>query len=303
MNIREATRADEPALRALEDRTPLNIGDQPLFVHHDNFFEMHEMQERTVVMLAEEAGEVIGVCAGALNPAPLAGEQRLLLYIHHERIAPEHQRRGIGGALTTAISNYWKAHESGRIDSSYWYIGAGNRQSRNFAERSGNKPWSATVMLCSVPPAADTPTRRPQRVGAGPTFDIVRLINRTHQGEELFRPYEHVDFGRRLSRSRDYGWGDIYARFDADRMVAVAGLMKGWVLDFGYENGEEKEMVSLLADLACVRPGLSILLDKRSDLFGAGGFDRDYAFPLLFYTPRIDEPPAPAILYVDPVYF
>jgi hypothetical protein len=62
MNIRQATRADNKALRDLEARTPLNIGDQQIHIERDNFFETHELQERTVVMVAEEAGEIVGVC-------------------------------------------------------------------------------------------------------------------------------------------------------------------------------------------------------------------------------------------------
>jgi GNAT superfamily N-acetyltransferase len=303
MNIRQATRSDETALRALENRTPLNIGDQPLFVHHDDFFEMHDLQERTVVMLAEDGGQIAGVCAGALNSAPLAGQERLLLYMHHERIDPEHQRKGIGGALTSAISEYWKENAPGHIDSSYWYIGAGNMQSRSFAERGGNRPWSIPLSICPIASSVDVVHGPLHPIGAGPTYDIVRLINRTHEGEYLFRPYEHVDFGRRLSLSPNYGWGDIYGHFEGGRLVATAGVLKDWVGDYGYEAGAEKAMVALLARLALVRRGLSILLDERSPLYSAMAPAPAQRFPLLFYAPRIEEPPAPSLLYVDPVYF
>jgi GNAT superfamily N-acetyltransferase len=301
VNIREARREDDAALCALEARTPLRLGDRQVFTPHETFFETHNLQDRTVVMVAEEDAEIVGVCAGALNRAPLAGEDRLLLYVHHARIAPEHQRKGIGGALSSAISGYWKEHESSTIASSYWYIAAGNTQSRNFAERSGNKPWPLSVFLCYVPAAADR--GQPRRIGAGPTFDIVRLINRTHTGEELFRPYEHVDFGQRLSRSIDYGWGDIYGRFEGDRLVAVAGVWKRTVADFGYEAGDESAMASLLKDLAAARGDLTILLDGRSPMFRALHLDKAQQFEILFYAPRIGAPTAPGVLHVDPVYF
>jgi GNAT superfamily N-acetyltransferase len=302
VNIREARREDDAALRALEARTPLNIGDQHIFTPHQSFFETHDMQSRTVVMLAEEDGEIIATCAGALNRAPLAGAERLLLYTHHARIAPEHQRKGIGGALTSAISAYWKEHEPAHIDSSYWYIAAGNAQSRSFAERGGNKPWPLSVYLCSIQ-ADPGPAAPAKRIGAGPTFDIVRLINATHKGEELFRPYEHVDFGQRLSRSADYGWGDIFGRFDGGRLVAVAGLWKQTVSDYGYEAAAEADMAALLQDLAALRGDLTILLDGRSPLLPALGLDRSRQFELLFYAPRIETPANPGVIYVDPVYF
>ena len=307
MNIRQATRADNEALCALEARTPLNIGDTPIFIERDNFFETHDLQERTVVMLAEEGSEIIGVCAGALVQAPLAGRDRLLLYTHHERIAPERQRKGVGGALTKAISDYWKDNAAGHIDSSYWYIAAGNQQSRNFAERSGNKPWPVSPVMFTLTPGAASGDK-PRQIGAGPTFDIVRLLNGTHEGKDLFRPYEQVDFGQRLSRSVEYGWGDVYGRYHGDRLAAVAGLWKGTVADYGYELGAENEMVALLRSLVAKaswpgHEGLTVFPDPDSALFA-----RLQAFPhslleLLFYAPRI-EPSAPnPALYIDPVYF
>ncbi|HEY7268928.1 MAG TPA: GNAT family N-acetyltransferase [Dehalococcoidia bacterium] len=306
MNIRIATRGDDGALRALESRTPLNLGEEKLYLHHDRFFEVHELQDRTVVMLAEEGGEVIGVCAGALVEAPLAGADRRLVYMHHERIAPERQRQGVGGALTRAITDYWKEHAGGHIDSSYWFIAARNSQSISFAERGGtSKRWPLSVYLCTIDGASGD-SRAPVRVGAGPTFDIVRLINRTHAGEALFRPYEHVDFGRRLSLSGAYGWGDIYGRFAAgtERLVAVAGTWNGFVADFGYELDAEADMAALIRSMSArSERGLSILLDGRSPLLPALAIDKESQYELLFYAPRIEVPADPPMLHADPAYF
>ncbi len=308
MNIREATRADNAALCALEARTPLNIGDSPLFIKRDNFFETHDLQERTVVMLAEEGGEIAGVCAGALHSAPLAGQERLLLYIHHERIAPEHQRKGLGGELTRSISEYWKQRDAANIDSSYYFIAVENRQSRNFAERGGNKPWPRPACMCVLSADGAPAAGVPRQIGAGPTFDIVRLINATHLGEELFKPYEHVDFGGRLSRDFSYGWGDIFGRFQGDKLVAVAGLWRGTLADYGYEPGAEGEMVALLRSLLPLTErrgyhGLMCFPDPRSQLFAALKGVPHSTTELCFYVPRVEAPAEVPAIYIDPVYF
>ncbi|HXH22953.1 MAG TPA: GNAT family N-acetyltransferase [Dehalococcoidia bacterium] len=307
MIIRQATHADNAALCALEARTPLNMDGEPFYIRPTNFFEKHDLQERSVVMVAEEAGEIIGACAGALHRAPLAGKERLLLYMNHERIAPEHQRKGIGGALTRAVAEYWKAHESEHIDSSYWYIAAGNRQSRNFAERSGNRPWPVSARMCILPPPAETPPA-PRQIGAGPIFDIVRLVNGTHLGKELFRAYEQVDFGQRLARSPSYGWGDIYGAFRDGRLVAVCGLWDGAAADYGYEPGAEPEMALLLRALAVKAAstghgGLMFCLEPDSRLWRELGLRDEDSFELLFYAPRVEPPAHSTTLYVDPVYF
>jgi GNAT superfamily N-acetyltransferase len=322
MSIRKATRQDNDALCALEARVPLDSGDSLLYIERTDFFALHRLQERNVVMVAEEDGEIIGACAGALNEAPLAGERRLLLYIHHERIAEEHQRKGIGGALTGAVAEYWKAEGVGHIDSSYWLIAEDNTKSLSYANRAG-KPWPVYGWSASL--AAGQGSSMPRQVGAGPIFDIVRLINRTHEGKDLFTPYEQVEFGKRLSRSLDYGWGDIYGRFLDGRLVAVAGVWdsgKGaasrlgdgpltrslMVADYGYEAGAEAEMAALLRDICSLadrsgrqsvrlfaEPGAG-LDEHLSDLSPAY---RRY----VFYAPRVEAPLDPAPLYVDPVLF
>jgi hypothetical protein len=324
MKIRPATREDNDLLCALERRVPLEFGDQRLFFDRSDFFAHDDMQERSVVMLAEEGGEMVGVCAGALNEAPVGGQKRLLLYIHQERIAPEHQRRGIGGALTTAISTYWKEQDVGHIDSSYWFIGRENLKSRGFAERSGNKAWPEPIWLGTFDALDGDAT--PRKVGAGPVFDIVRLINATHAGKELFAPYEQVDFGKRLSRSVDYGWGDVYGRFVDGRLVAVAGIWdsgrttafksseedpgtRSWtVADYGFERGYEQEMAKLIEELACLagrngRAGLTFFPEPGSKLYGELKSLPHEIGELLFYTPRIQPPARPAPVYLDPLIF
>lgn len=307
MNIRVATRADNEALCALEARTPLVIDGEPYFIRSSSFFDKHDLQERSVVMVAEKDGEAVGVCAGALNQAPLAGQERLLLYIHHERIAPEHQRQGIGGALTQAISAYWKEQAGANIDSSYWYIGAGNQQSRNFAARGGSVPWPVSGWMVIFDTDSGAPAQaRP--IGAGPIFDIVRLINRTHAGRELFSPYEQVDFGRRLSRSMAYGWGDVYGTLDGGRLRAAAGLWGENIADWGYEHGDESAMAKLVESLLGVarergHTSLTMFLDPSSSLYPHLAHLPQTRLEMLFYAPRIETPAAPAPLYVDPVYF
>jgi hypothetical protein len=149
---------------------------------------------------------------------------------------------------------------------------------------------------------------KPRQIGAGPTFDIVRLLNAMHIGKELFRPYEQVDFGQRLSRSVEYGWGDVYGRYQADRLVAVAGLWKGTVADYGYEPGAEDEMVALCRSLVAraSRPGhegLTLFPDPASALFARLQALPHSQLELLFYAPRIESSGVNHVVYIDPVYF
>jgi len=60
VNIREATREDNRALCNLERRTPLNLGDHSIWLDRTSFFALHDLQAETVVMVAEQDGEIVG---------------------------------------------------------------------------------------------------------------------------------------------------------------------------------------------------------------------------------------------------
>ena len=119
-SIREATAADNEALLELERSSPLDLGEAEFtFDRSPDYFASLSLQEHARVMVAEEGGRLVGVCASAWHRAPLLGRPRALLYIHQGRVRSECQRRSIGSLLVWALGRSWRTRGMA-FDSLYW---------------------------------------------------------------------------------------------------------------------------------------------------------------------------------------
>jgi hypothetical protein len=107
----------------------------------------------------------------------------------------------------------------------------------------------------------------------------IELINRTHAGLDLFRPYDMAYLQGKLERAPGvYGWSDYYVVEDAGTVAACAGLWdrgrhmrERWVhkstgerrlventalLDFGFAEGRDDAMALLIEYLIGVTDAL-----------------------------------------------
>ncbi len=150
VTIREASTADAAALADVERNSPLVLGDSMLTIDRGNdYFAAARLMGQTTVIVAEVAGSVVGAFCGVGHPVMLGGERRMMLYIHHARILPGFQDRGIGKKLGTAFAE--KYH--GVADSHYWYISRDNAHSQAFARRARNC-WTFGPTLIGIDTAA-----------------------------------------------------------------------------------------------------------------------------------------------------
>jgi GNAT superfamily N-acetyltransferase len=331
-SVREATAADNEALLELERSSPLDLGDVEITMDRSpDYFASLCLQEDARVMVAEEAGRLVGVCAAARHCAPLLGRPRTLLYIEKGRTLPEYRRRRVSSVLIWALVESW-AVRGQPIDSAYWLISADNRASLTAVRRGGALAWPKAVHLVDLP--TDTAGREVPAVRLGPerAGEVVALLNRTHAGKELYAPYTEERLQARLGRSPEYGWQNWWGiEGSAGRLVAVAGLLelgRWWrmrrrvkasgeettssaaaVFDFGYAEGGERQMVELLHHLLGIaaswgRDDLSIHLDPQEGVYpflpAAARVGADFR---LFAT-GLGVPSAREMghIYLDPVY-
>ena len=289
--IREATPADNDALIDLERRSPLVLGEARLvFDRSPNFLARRELQEHGCMLVAERDGSPTGVMAAAWYETLVGGELVRALYVHHGRVAVEYQRSGVATALARALVERWLGH----VDLVYWYVLPDNQVSLATIYRVSPRRWPVgpvcqRFLLEAQGPAEGAPSSaRPAQAG-----EVTGLINRTHSGRDLFMPYTPERFAARLSRSTSYGWRQILVRERVGRPVAVAGLWdlgstlnvvrtdeRGFetasrpavILDYGFAEGEAREMAALLDDLGLLaaaqgRQELWISLDPESGLY------------------------------------
>ncbi len=263
--IREATAADNDALVDLERRSPVLLGKSRLVVDRSpNFFARRELQEQARVLVAERDGRLAGVMAVAWYQTLVGGEPVQAVYVHHGRVAVEHQRSGVGTAL-------WRALLEPLLPTAnlvYWYVLPENQVSLNLMLRVSRRQWPISPawqrfpLEASAPAGAALSPARPAQIG-----ELCDLINRTHAGRDLFMPYTEERLAARLSRSAAYVWPQLFVRERAGRLVAAAGLWDlgatyqsirideagrqtaarpAVVLDYGFAEGQEGEMAALL---------------------------------------------------------
>jgi len=321
--IREATAADAPVLSEIERRSPLVTSAGLLSIDRgEDYFAAARLQEDVTVLVAEVEGRPAAVFCGALHPARLGGREIRALYIHHARIPPEYQRRGIGHALAGEL---YRRYE-GRFDTAYWYIAKANLPSQGFARNAENR-WSFGPLLLELDVREVGGAEVGRRCGPDDADEVVRILNATHGEEEMFLPYTRERLAARLARDpQQYGWGHLRRTEAAvvgvwpegERIVTrltrpdgtVLESRAGMVLDYGCLPGREEELVALL------RAWASELAARGFDslsLFAWPGAPlepplRELAArvePFDFWTPAIPEPAGARErgLYVDPVYF
>ena len=333
LTVREATTADNETLLDLERSSPLDLGDVELTMDRSpNYFASLSLQEDARVMVAEEGGRLVGVCAAARHCVPLLGIPRSLLYIEKGRVRAEYRRRRVSSVLIWALVESWSARGA-PIDSAYWLISADNTTSLTAVRRGGALPWPKAVHLVDLDTQSARRTELPVvRLGRNRAQEVVALLNRTHAGKELFAPYTEEGLKARLERSPDYGWQNWWGiEAGGGRLVAVAGLLdlgRWWrmarrvkasgeettssaaaVFDFGYAQGGEQRMVDLLHHLARTarswgRDHLSIHLDPQEELYPFLPTAAHVGADFRFFASGIAVPPAQEIglFYLDPVY-
>jgi len=332
-SIREATAADNEALLELERSSPLDLGDIELAMDRSpHYFASLSLQEDARVMVAEEGGRLVGVCAAARHCVPLLGRPRALLYIEKGRTLPEFRRQRVSSVLIWALVESWSARGN-PIDSAYWLISADNSASLTAVRRGGALPWPKAVHLVDLDTETGPRTEVPAvRLGPERASEVVALLNRTHAGKELFAPYTEERLQARLGRAPEYGWQNWWGiEGSAGRLVAVAGLLdlgRWWrtkrrvkasgeettssaaaVFDFGYAEGGEQRMVELLHHLLGIaaswgRDHLSIHLDPEEGLYPCLPVTARVGADFRLFATGLAAPSAHEMghIYLDPVY-
>ncbi len=283
---RQATWADDDLLSDLCANSPETLGDWTVTVERGpNPYAQFRLQEHPNVQVLEDRRVGLGMTANSVRNTLIAGERTTANFMSGWRVRDGF--RGLG--LSKLLQNSGGPGVSWFGLVSYWYVRKGNASqawvakiSSDLADRpegysTETETLSATVThLPSNPEANASPrVRKATEQDLGP---CVELINRTHQGLDLFRPYT-VDFlWERLNDpswgeeppfiASIYGWEDFAVIEDNGQIVACGGMWdrgrdvrEVWrhdqtdeshlvdptaILDFGFAEGHVEAGAQLL---------------------------------------------------------
>ena len=329
--VREATEADAPALAEIERRCPLVLGDSAMVIDRgDDYFAFARLMEDVTVSLGLIDGEPAGINCGALCTARIGGvDQRIMIAIH-TRVLPEHQRKGLWGALSKLLS---KKYGPGRgVVGSCGYGSVDNvaiqRGFAHVAEKWDPGPVRAHLD-CADLSGPDvgrlaTPRDAPR---------IVEILNACHDNEEMYTPYTVESWTERLERAPgQYSWDrvrlsqnavvGVWPAGDTIRVITETGgtrveSRRGVVLDYGFIPGDSGAESPGEAELSALLGGWCTWLAKRGmDTLAIFSSEASHGYARICQLARETEAfyawtpgvPVPKSLrqngmYVDAIYF
>lgn len=302
MRVREATWQDDSALCDLYANSPEDIGDWEVTVERSPYpYAQFRLQEHVNIQLLEDRGVALAVAAHSIRNTIIGGQRTTAHIATAWRTRKEcrgmgysNLLRSVGGPACSwfGMVNYWY-FRSGNFGAFNWVKALNADMLASAPPRDGDVP-GIPVTVFHLPAGPFTGDHRAiRRLGRGDVPACLRLINRTHGGLDLFRPYSQEFFEMRLDDPHwdpkppfwrhVYGWEDYYVLERDGRIIACAGLWdrgqhirevwrhKGTgeshvadgaaLMDFGYARGCEAEMAQLIGHLLGATAGLG-----RSDL-------------------------------------
>ena len=321
VEVRKAVESDAAALAEIERRCPIVMGGKSMYFDRGaDYFASNRLMEEATVGIAFVDGKPAAASCGALHKICVGGVVRPLVTVTHLRVLPEHQRKGLWGAVNRAFDHYFD-----NVDGSRAYISVENAGMQHGFTNTPNK-WSVPVYRMQLPTAKLADAAVGREATPSDARAIVEILNRCHDREEQFLPHTEISFAARVTRSpRDYSWSGLWMTeravvgvWPAGESLKVVRESNGsrtesrpaLVVDYGFLPGGEQEFESLLRAWCgwAKDRGLDSLSIFSSDASPGYALLRSLAGdiePFFVWTPGIEEP-ADSVgrgIYVDPIYF
>jgi hypothetical protein len=318
---REATLADAAVLADIERRCPivLNDGVTMTIERGDDYFGFTRLMDDFVVALGFVDGKPAGVNVSAVHAVRVGGQDYRIHAFAHLRILPEHQKKGLWGAINRVFD---EKYPEGFGSTAYPSVDNA-AMLRGFARAPR---WSKHQIRAQLPCASLAGPQIGRPATPRDAARVVEILNATHERDEWYLPYTVESFTARVERSpRDYCWervrmtdcavvgvwpaGDT-VRFIIESKGTRVESRRGLALDWGFLPGAEDEFEALIRAQCGWLHGRGL---DRLSLFtseASAGFERVSALAselerYVVISFGIQEPPDAAGrgLYVDPIYF
>lgn len=284
LHARLATIDDDDSIARLFDASPEPVGRWEVTVEREPYpFAQFRLAENCQIQVLEDRGVLLGAVASSVRNTMIGGQRTTALWRGGFRIHEQCRGQGLSYLVQgPPPADAWFGQAN------YYYVRPQNMAALGWirAINPGAEYLESDEPTPGIPVnVAGYPARAIERGSAAirpvRRSDIrrcVALINRTHRGQDLFRPYTD-DFLR--SRLDDphwgkkppwwtpvYGWEDYSVVEEGGKIVACGGLWdrgqhmrERWrdresgdqrvvsstaLLDFGYAPGREDAMTSLI---------------------------------------------------------
>ena len=204
MRIRVATPEDNAELQRLQARCPQGTSLIVSIVNTPDFFARAKAYAESQVLVACEDGKIVGSMACSIRPGMVNGSTKRLGYAFQAFTAPEHRRSGVAKELLSQAETYFGENNVSLV---YTLIMYGNEPSMRLVEEQGFTRSRSLIMSCLLVYRHMLNNQRAEIKPARPEDleQIIRLINKTWEGCELFQPLTSRDLRAFLDRTPGHG--------------------------------------------------------------------------------------------------
>lgn len=293
LRAREVTEADNAAFCDLWENSPEEIGDLEITVlRGPDGFAQFRLQKNVHLQVIADGNVIVASCGWSRRNVEIAGQRVSVRYGQALRVHKDYRRQGLGDAVrniagamnevTPSMAGQYDIMRSGNFAVVGWWKKYVPDFFESTPQREGEVP-GIPITVTQIP--ALTRSAASSQVRPGRREDLaqcVALLNRTHGGLDLWKPYSEESLEDRLDEGywgeraqwypTVYGWRDFFVLESAGRVRACAGLwdrgrdlreriretksgqertLAGTaLLDWGFAEGAEDAMAELVADLA-----------------------------------------------------
>jgi hypothetical protein len=287
LRVREANWDDDDKMVDVYANSPEQIGDWEVTVERGPYpYAQFRLQEHVNMQVVEDRGIFLAAAAHS-GRNTIVGGQRLSTHIASAwRVRKECRGQGLSNLLRMfggpacawfGVINYWYMR-SGNTDALGWIKALRDDFAEQF-EQQGDQPGMPVSVqhLAARPFEGDASGIR--QAQPSDAKRCLPLINRTHRGQDFFRPYteeflhQHLDdpfWGPKPEFwAKVFTWEDYFVVEEGGKIVACGGLWdrganvrERWrhsstgeerviestaLMDFGYAKGREDAMAKLIA--------------------------------------------------------
>lgn len=288
---RAATWADEASFSELWANAPEDVGEWEVTVErHRAPFAQFQLNDNFSIRLVEDRGVVMGCGAFSYLNAYVAGEPMAIRSLLGWRVRREFRGSGVSRLLQRQVAD---PPTSRWVQGQFFYVRWGNLAAEqwidslapgfldNFRGAAGAPPGEVAEILQYPGRPFDGGRDGIRKAEPADLARCAALINRTHRGLDLFRPYTSAYLHDKLLEwswapkpewwQHVYSWDDYWVLCENGTVVACAGLWdrgryirETWrlrdrdeqktisttaLLDFGFARGREDAMARLIAFL------------------------------------------------------
>lgn len=289
LRVRQSSWEDDQRVADLFANAPETVGEWQVTVEREPYpFAQLRLQENPFMQVLEDRGVILGAYASSGRNALVGGQEISVGVTTSWRI-----REGFRGRGYSDLVRNTPGPSTAQFPMlTYWYVRQENAGARSWVSglteqwRDGPDEWSADVAGLTATVfhvhGEGTSDPRVRETGRADLEPCVTLVNRAHDGLDLFRPYTAEFLQRRLDDpfwgpkppfwTPVYAFGDHFVLEEDGRILACAGLWdqgrnqrERWsnpqtgesrvvdhtsLLDFGCAEGREDALADLIAHLA-----------------------------------------------------